>query len=213
VRKLGTIILAIAAATAVVAAEELPRQAANAASCPSPPKIDFPVGGVTSFVMRRVNGPDGAVDFRILGSHGQPAILSLIAPDRTDYADYTYNGHDADLDVSRGGLNLRPLDGRGSVNVWSLTGNARLRVGSENFRQSVDLWHDGENAHVRTTAGNVIVESPLETASSATLGGDTVVTGKLRLRERMPERAAAGCQRGEIEWDERHLWVCTNDGN
>jgi hypothetical protein len=30
------------------------------------------------------------------------------------YADFTYNGSDADVDVFDGGLNLRPLDGIGA---------------------------------------------------------------------------------------------------
>lgn len=161
--------------------------------------------------MRRVIGQDGAVDFRILGGPRQPAILSLIGPDRDKYADDTYKGHDADVDVSHGSLNLRPLDGLGSVNVWSLTGNARLRVGSESFAQALDLSHSGTDAHIRSTAGKVIVESPLETTSTTTLGADTIVKGKLRLRERTSERAAAECQGGEIEWDDAHLWICTTE--
>src|SRR4051794_17188551 len=82
--------------------------------------VPFPVGAVKRFVMRHLPGPEGAVDFRILGEPGAPAILSLIGPDKHRYADYTYNGHNADVDVSDGGLNLRPLDGRSAVAVWSM---------------------------------------------------------------------------------------------
>ena len=67
--------------------------------------IAFPVGGVPAFIMRRVyppDAPDGATDFRILGRRNAPAILSLIGPDRHRYADYTFNGSDADIDVSHG---------------------------------------------------------------------------------------------------------------
>jgi hypothetical protein len=97
-------------------------------------EILFRISGRPSFVMRRLRGPEGAIDLRILGEPGEPAILSLIAPDRDRYSDFTYNGHDADIDVSHGSLNLRPLDGSGAVNVWSMLGNTRLRVGSRDFR-------------------------------------------------------------------------------
>lgn len=118
-----------------------------------------------------------AVDFRILGAPDAPAILSLIDPDGDRYADYTYDGSSADLDVSHGGLNLRPLDGTSSVNVWSMAGNSRFRVGSRNFRQLFDFWHSGANAHVRSTKGSIVIESPLEVKSPMVFRGDTSITG------------------------------------
>src|SRR4051794_15969048 len=86
---------------AALVATEPPRPV----SCDAAEQTEFRVGGVTSMILRRVAGPNGAVDLRILGSHSQPAILSLIGPDRHRYADYTYDGFNADLDVGHGGLN------------------------------------------------------------------------------------------------------------
>ena len=75
------------------------------------------IGSVNRFIMRRVSPPEGAIDFAILGESGAPAILSLIASDPDRYANHTYNGFDADMDVSHGGKS-GPLDGTGSANVW-----------------------------------------------------------------------------------------------
>ena len=177
----------------------------------APAKDDtrFTVDGRTRFIMRRVNPPEGAIDFRILGESGAPAILSLIGADPDRYADYTYNGYDADMDVSHGGLNLRPLDGTGSINVWSMAGNTRLRVGNRNLRQSLDLWHSGLNAHVRSTTGNLVVESKLETRSTNVLGGDTFIDGVLRAKPGTPPFSSSDCQAGQIVWDTDFVYVCT----
>jgi hypothetical protein len=152
--------------------------------------------------------PDGAVDLRILGDVDAPAILSLIALGE-HYADYTYNGSDADLDVSRGGLNLRPLDGTGAVNIWSMAGDTRLRVGSRNSRQALDLWHSSENAYMRSTIGSIIVESPFETKSATVLGGDTFISGNLRITPVRPASSSSACTSGQIVWDADHIYVCT----
>lgn len=172
-------------------------------------EIRFPITGQPRFIMRRLRGPDGAIDFRILGEPGAPAILSLIGADGHTYSDYTYNGHDADLDVSHGGLNLRPLDGTGSINVWSMTGNTRLRVGSRDFGQSLDFWHSGENAHVRATTGNVVVESPIETRAGAVLRGDTFIDGVLRTRPATPVSSSARCEPGQSVSDREYAYFCT----
>ena len=171
--------------------------------------VKFTVAARTRFIMRRVSPPEGAIDLRILGEFGAPAILSLIGPDPDRYADYTYNGSDADVDVSHGGLNLRPLDGTGSVNVWSMAGNTRLRVGSRDFRQSLDLWHSGLNAHLRSTTGNLILESRFETRSTNVLGGDTFIDGVLRARPGAPPSSSATCETGQILWDKDFVYVCT----
>jgi hypothetical protein len=63
------------------------------------------------------------------------------------------------------------------VNVWSMLGNTRLRVESRDFLEALDLWHSGANAYIRSTAGNVIVQSPLETWAAAVLAGDTLSAG------------------------------------
>jgi len=172
-------------------------------------QVKLAVAGGTRFIMRRVSPPDGAVDFRILGATDAPAILSLIGPDSDRYADYTYNGADADVDVSHGGLNLRPLDGTGSVNVWSMSGNTRLRVGNRDFRQSLDFWHSGLNAHVRSTTGSVVLESRLETRSTNVLGGDTFIDGVLRARPGTPPSSSSECHAGQIVWDTDFVYVCT----
>lgn len=172
-------------------------------------QVKFAVAGGTRVIMRRVSPPDGAIDFRILGAPDAPAILSLIGPDSDRYADYTYNGADADVDVSHGGLNLRPLDGTGSVNVWSMAGNTRLRVGNSGFRRSLDLWHSGLNAHLRSTTGNVIVESGFETRSNNVLGGNTFIDGSLRARPGTPPSNSSDCQAGQIVWDGDFVYVCT----
>jgi hypothetical protein len=169
--------------------------------------IRFSLSGRTHFIMRQVSPPEGAIDFRILGSSGRPAILSLIAADDNKYADYTYNGADADLDVSQGGLNLRPLDGDGAVNVWSMAGNTRLRVGSRNFRDALDFWHSGSNAYIRSTTGNVIVQSPFETRSANILGGDTFIDGILRTPPVTPS-SSSKCETGQIVWDADYIYVC-----
>jgi hypothetical protein len=167
-------------------------------------QIEFPVGGRTRFIMRRVGPPllpDGAVDFRILGERDAPAILSLIGPDGDAYADYTYDGFNADMDVSHGGLNLRPLDGSGAVNIWSMAGNTRLRVGSRNFEEALSIWHSGINAYVQSTRGNVVVQSPLEATSDVVLGGDTFISGVLRTRPMTPSSSESPCKQGQIVWD------------
>lgn len=148
--------------------------------------------------------------FRISGRSGAPAILSLIGPDESKFADYTYNGSDADLDVSDGGLNLRPLDGRSAVTVWSIAGNKRLRVGSRNFEQSLDFWHSGAKAHVKSTNGSIFVESLLEARAGAVLGR--------YLNQRHPAippttpDTSALCAAGRIVWDSDRIYVCTDKG-
>ena len=176
---------------------------------PSNESVNFTVSGQTRFVMRRLSPPEGAIDFRILGESGAPAILSLIGPQPDHYADYTYNGSDADIDVSHGGLNLRPLDGTGSVNVWSMSGNTRLRIGSRDFRQSLDLWHSGLNAHMRSTNGNIVIESRIETLSTTVLGGNTSVKGTLRVRPGTPPWSSSACEAGQVVWDADFVYVCT----
>ena len=71
-------------------------------------QVDIPIGGVTRFIMRRLPSPEGAIDFRILGEQGSPAILSLIGPTPEKYADVTYNGFHGDVDISHGGLTCVP---------------------------------------------------------------------------------------------------------
>lgn len=107
------------------------------------------------------------------------------------------------------GLNLRPLDGTGSVNVWSMAGNIRLRVGNRDFRQSLDLWHSGLNAHMQSTTGNIVVESRFETRSTNVLGGDTFIDGALRAKPGTPPSSSSDCQTGQIVWDTNFVYVCT----
>ena len=65
-------------------------------------------------------------------------------------------GQNADIDVQGGDLNLRPLTATHSVNVWSIAGgNVKLRIGSQGFGATLDLQHDGVNAHITPTTGFV----------------------------------------------------------
>ena len=82
--------------------------------------------------------------------------MGLIGPNGTDYADFTFDGSNADIDVQGGDLNLRPLTATHSVNVWSIAGgNVKLRIGSQGFGATLDLQHDGVNAHITPTMGFV----------------------------------------------------------
>jgi hypothetical protein len=170
--------------------------------------ITFSLSGRPRFIMRRVRPPEGGIDFRILGEPGAPPILSLISPDADRYADYTFNGSDADIDVSHGGLNLRPLDGVSGVNVWSMAGNTQLRVGSRGFSQALDFWHSGINGYIRSTTGKVIVQSPFETRSVNILGGDTFIKGVLRTSAVAPASSSSTCEAGQIVWDADYIYVC-----
>jgi hypothetical protein len=88
------------------------------------------------------------------GVIGAPALLQLEAPNGTDYADYTYDGNNGDIDVSKGNLNLRPLDGS-PVSVWSPTHNTPLAVNSSGGTHNVGLQHDGTNGHITTDTGDL----------------------------------------------------------
>lgn len=77
-----------------------------------------------------------------------PPILVLVAPNLSDYADYTYDGVSADIDVSVGNINLRPLAG-GYVDVRAWTGSqAYLRTISPNYGHALRLWHDNAYAYI-----------------------------------------------------------------
>jgi hypothetical protein len=117
-----------------------------------------PTDGTDEFALNRIIG---ATQLQIYGKADgtADAIVGLIAPNGTDYADYTYNGADADLDVSAGGLNLRPLSSGANVQVWSPAGTVKLRIGSQNFTQALDISHDGTNAHLTPTTGYVGFQS------------------------------------------------------
>ena len=69
------------AGSSAIRCENLPAKGREVnAPIPKDQQIDFPIGGVTRFIMRRLPSPEGAIDFRILGEPGSPAILSLIGP-------------------------------------------------------------------------------------------------------------------------------------
>lgn len=97
----------------------------------------------------------GATNLGIYGSTGFPAILTLYGPNDAGYADFTFNGFDTEIDSSVGNISLRPLTG-GNVNIWAMSGTPKLRVGSTNMTQSLDLSHDGTNAHLNNTATGYI---------------------------------------------------------
>ena len=88
--------------------------------------------------------------------------------------------------MSHRGLNLHPLDGMGSGNVWSMSRNTRLGVGNRDFPQSLDLWHSCVSAHIGSATGNLVVESSFETRSTNVLGGKTFIDGILPSRPAIP---------------------------
>lgn len=135
----------------------------NTTSSPNS-QLEFYVAGQRIASLRNISNPpypEPARDFRVYGATGVPAIFSLIAGNGTDYADYTYNGADADIDVSTGGLNLRPLAAGASVKVWNSADNVKLRIGSQNFGQALDLWNDGVDSYIQSTVGSVVLNDQL----------------------------------------------------
>lgn len=135
----------------------------------NPLSIDLPLillkDGVERFKLW-VN-PAGATDLRITGTVAEPAILSLMgSAGANDYADYTYDGHNGDLDVSgndvdgEGSLNLRP---NAYVNIWRIpSGDSepiKLRVGNNGLTQSVDVWFSdvAVEGRVESSAGPLIL--------------------------------------------------------
>ena len=102
----------------------------------------------------------GSTAFTVTGKAGYPPIVTLWNPAQTQYADFTFDGTNTEIDASTGNISLRPLTG-GNVNVWATTGTPKLRVGSTNFAQSLDMWHDGTDSHIQPTSGRVIVDGGL----------------------------------------------------
>jgi len=186
--------------------------------------IEFNLGGNTVAALRDVSPPyagENAVDFRLFGRAGRPAIFSLVGPDGTSYADFTYNGSDADIDVSPGGLNLRPS---GNVNIWHQSSQVKLRVGSFGFGQAFDLWHDGSNAVMSSTTGNIISQSPFEVQSAflqSSTSANFTVLGNVRFgsaASTIPNRTGtslpAACAVGETFFKTdatpgQNLYLCT----
>src|SRR6185312_13868894 len=127
---------------------------------------------------RNVNASNGHNDFRNIGATNAPAINSLIAPNGTDYADWTFDGSNTELESSTGDINLRPnlngsSDFTGNVTIWSLSHTPKLRVGNSGFTQSLDFYHDGTNGNVTTTTGKLNVSPAVVSAlgTSAVAGG------------------------------------------
>ena len=112
-------------------------------------------GSLASF--DRISSNGGASRLTIYGATDStaPAIIALQAPNGTDYADYTFDGNNAELDVSKGNLALRPLASSGQVLVYSPSYTTKLRVGNAGFTQSLDISHDGTNAHISATTGYI----------------------------------------------------------
>lgn len=114
-------------------------------------KVTDPSDGSTEWNFYRASG---ATAFTVNGKTGYPAIISLFAPNGTDYADFTFDGSNTEIDSSVGNISLRPLTG-GNVNIWATSGTPKLRVGSTNMAQSLDLSHDGTNGIASTTTGDL----------------------------------------------------------
>lgn len=114
-----------------------------------------PADSTVEFNLYR-NRTSGATAFNIQGSNdgAAPAIITLFGPNATNYADFTFDGTNTEIDASTGNISLRPLTG-GNVNIWSTSGTPTLRVGSTNMTQSLDLKHDGTNGIASTTSGDL----------------------------------------------------------
>lgn len=120
------------------------------------PILDLRTSGGDRFNFSRSSGVSTALN--ITGDASQPPIVGLLVG--VNYADFTFSGTDADIDVVGGGnLNLRPQGASSSVNIWAPSQNIKLRVGSSGFGQAVDLSHDGTNAHINPTTGYVGFQS------------------------------------------------------
>lgn len=138
--------------TGKIAADQLPDLSGTYAPLSSTGfKVTDPSDGSTEWNFFRAAG---STSITITGKTGYPADFTLFAPNGTDYADFTFDGSNAEIDVSVGNLSLRPLSG-GNVNIWATSGTPKLRVGSTNFTQSMDFSHDGTNGIITTTSGDV----------------------------------------------------------
>lgn len=97
-----------------------------------------------------------ATQLQVYAKAGEPAILGLIGANGTDYADFTFDGANCEIDVQGGDLNFRPLTSGKNVNIWSIAGGSPiLKVGNQGLTQALTLQHDGTNAHVAATTGYV----------------------------------------------------------
>lgn len=135
-------------------------------------KVTDPSDGSTEWNFYRVAG---VTAFTVNGKVGYPADISLFAPNGTDYADFTFDGSNAEIDVSIGNLSLRPLAG-GNVNIWATTGTPKLRVGSTNMAQSLDLYHDGTNGTLSTTTGDIDLTPASGLVNLTNVGAYTTAT-------------------------------------
>jgi hypothetical protein len=104
------------------------------------------------------------------GAAGDTPIYTLLAANGTDYADWTYDGTNADFDTSTAGINLRPLASGSAVKVWSPSYNTKLRVGSANFSQSLDIYHDGSNAHMAPSTGYIALDGQVVSSGKVGIG-------------------------------------------
>ena len=135
-------------------------------------KITDPSDSSTEWNFFRASG---STSFTINGKTSYPADLTLFAPNGTDYADYTFDGSNAEIDVTVGNLSLRPLSG-GNVNIWATTGTPKLRVGSTNMAQSMDFTHDGTNGNISTTTGDVNLTPSSGLVNLTNVGAYTTAT-------------------------------------
>lgn len=112
-------------------------------------------GGTDALLLRQNQGVGGYTDLRILGNGTAVPILSLIAPNGTNYASLTFDGSNTELETDTGDINIRDYNTTGSVNLWSTNHNQKLRIGNQGFSQALDLVHDGTNATISTTTGSI----------------------------------------------------------
>lgn len=88
-------------------------------------------------------------------SAGYPAILWLYAKNEVNFADLTYDGSACDIDVVYGPMNIRSIisdaNRIGELRVWNNWDISKVRIGTQSFGGSFDLYPSGNYGVLTTT--------------------------------------------------------------